>query len=313
MREYSKVSPKFWIGETGRTIKTKGMEAIIVASYLMTSPHSNMLGLFYQSEAAMAHETGLGLEGARKGLNSCIEAGFCLYDTRSEVVWVIEMAAYQIEGRLDEKDNRCKGIQKEYEALIENPFLSVFYDRYAECFHMTAKRIPKRKIEAPPKPLRSQEQEQEQEHEKEHEQEQNICDGASPPSPPQKAVAVAKQKPAKDPAPTNGIWEAYAGAYENRYGVEPVRNGKVNGQLTHLLTRLGADEAPLVAAWFVGHNDQWYVKNMHSVDYLLRDAEKLRTEWATGTAMTTTRARQADRTSSMLSIVDEIRRERGEA
>jgi hypothetical protein len=104
MRDYGKVSPKFWTGDTGKAIKKKGANAVIVAVYLMTSPHSNMLGLYYQPVLYMAHETGLGIEGASKGLAECIEAGFCVYDEASEMVWVIEMATYQIAAELKPDD-----------------------------------------------------------------------------------------------------------------------------------------------------------------------------------------------------------------
>lgn len=74
----------------------KGAEAQVVSFYLMTSPHANMLGLYYLPILYIAHETGLGLEGASKGLKSTIEAGFCSYDEDTEMVWVHEMAAYQV-------------------------------------------------------------------------------------------------------------------------------------------------------------------------------------------------------------------------
>jgi hypothetical protein len=137
-------------------------EGVIVAMYLMTSPSSNMLGLFSQPVLYMAHETGLGLEGASKGLQHCIEVGFCSFDEASEFVWVHEMAKYQIANEIKASDNRCKGIQKDYDALPDNPFLGPFFDRYAASFHL----INRRGGEAPSKPLRSQEQEQEQEQEK---------------------------------------------------------------------------------------------------------------------------------------------------
>lgn len=132
------------------------------------------------------------------------------------------------------------------------------------------------------------------------------CAGAAPPAAAAKSPALAKQKtekilPAKEskePAPTTRIWFHYAEAYERRYSVQPVRNAKVNGQLAQLIQRLGADEAPLVAAWFVAHNNRYYVQKMHAVDCLLADCEKLRTEWATNTRVTETQARQADKTQT---------------
>lgn len=140
MRDYGKVSPKFWTGETGQALARRGSEALVVALYLMTSPHSSMLGLYYQPVLYMAEETGLSPEGAWEGLRACIEEGFCEYDPGTKMVWVIEMASYQIGSALDEKDKRCKGIQKEYAALPNCPFLGGFFDRYAEDFHLTERR-----------------------------------------------------------------------------------------------------------------------------------------------------------------------------
>lgn len=39
MRDYGKVSPQFWIGKTGKEIREKGHEALIVSMYLLTNPH----------------------------------------------------------------------------------------------------------------------------------------------------------------------------------------------------------------------------------------------------------------------------------
>lgn len=172
MREYGKIAPKFWTGGTGKKIREGGSEGVIVAVYLMSSPHSNMLGLFYQPMLYMAHETGLGIEGASKGLRVCIEAGFCDFDEPSEMVWVYEMASYQIADELKAADRRCLGIQKDYDALPACPFLEGFFDRYCAAFNMTKKRSLEAPCQAPSKPLRSQEQEQEQEQEHEQEQEQ---------------------------------------------------------------------------------------------------------------------------------------------
>lgn len=161
MRDYAKVVPTIWTGATGRAIRKGGVEGMVVALYLMSSPASNMLGLYYQPVLYMAHETGLGLEGASKGLRQCIEAGFCRYDEETETVWVVEMAAFQVGTNLKATDNRCAGIQRDYDNLPENPYLSAFWDRYASDFHLKNRRGS----EAPSKPLRSQEQEQEQEQE----------------------------------------------------------------------------------------------------------------------------------------------------
>jgi len=172
VREYAKLAPTFWTGETGRELRRRGSEAVVMALYLVSSPHSNMLGLYYQPLMYAAHETGLGIEGASKGLQCCIEVGFCSYDEDTETVFVHEMAAWQIAESLSSADKRCKGIQKDYEALPANPFLEAFHERYAAAFNLSKCRSNpaqnQRPKQAPSKPHRSQEQEQEQEQDKGH-------------------------------------------------------------------------------------------------------------------------------------------------
>lgn len=97
---------------------------------------------------------------------------------------------------------------------------------------------------------------------------------------------------------TSETWAAYCQAYAARYGTEPTRNATVNAQMAQVVKRLGAEEAPHVAAWYVLHNNAYYVSRGHSVAALLSDCEKLRTEWATGNRITATKARQLDKTQA---------------
>lgn len=116
---------------------------------------------------------------------------------------------------------------------------------------------------------------------------------AARPAKPPKPKAAEQEKPK-----TADVWEAYSSAYAARYGVEPLRNAKVNALLSQFLNKLPVDEAPAVAAFYVGSNNQFYVAKGHSVAMLLADAEKLRTEWVTGRQTTATQARLADRAQS---------------
>ena len=97
-----------------------------------------------------------------------------------------------------------------------------------------------------------------------------------PPTPARKARGAAAKGV---PALSSATWAAYSSAYRARYLVDPVRNAAVNGQLAHLVARLGAQEAPLVAAYYLTRNDRWYADCGHSTDALLRHWQKLRTEW----------------------------------
>lgn len=102
----------------------------------------------------------------------------------------------------------------------------------------------------------------------------------------------------KTPAPTAFVWQAYAEAYERRYGALPVRNAKVNGLLAQFVQRIPHEEAPGVARHYLASNKGWYVSKGHCVDCMLKDAENLRTEWVTQRHTTDTQARQADQTAS---------------
>lgn len=155
MRDYGKVSAQFWVGKTGRALRGNP-EAQIVALYLMTSPHSNMIGVFHCPLAYIAHETGLPLEGASKGLQRLIEGQFCTYDDESETVWVHEMAKFQIGDALKAGDNQCKAIQKAVDNIAETRIRLEFASKYAEAFHLS---IPvdnpkplRRPLKAPSKP-----------------------------------------------------------------------------------------------------------------------------------------------------------------
>lgn len=109
---------------------------------------------------------------------------------------------------------------------------------------------------------------------------------------PEEKPAPSAPAVAKAPAPKktdDGLkesnreaWESYSFAYRQRYGVDPVKNAKVFRNVQDFVKRVGAEEAPQIAAFFVSHNDQFYVRTGHDFGVLLKNAEKVRMEWATG-------------------------------
>jgi hypothetical protein len=107
-----------------------------------------------------------------------------------------------------------------------------------------------------------------------------------------------RAKPEGQQTATAELWDAYAGAYIQRYGVQPVRNATVNGQLAAIVARLGRDEAPPVARFYLQHKGAFYVRTSHAVGLFLKDCEALRTQWATGQAVTNTQAQQTDKTQT---------------
>lgn len=120
-----------------------------------------------------------------------------------------------------------------------------------------------------------------------------------PPIPEEKRSArPLAERPAKPKGDSSEAWEAYAEAYERRYGTAPVRNATVNSQLANFVKRVGSAEAPDIARFYVGLSTAWYVTKGHPVGLLLNDAEKLRTEWATGRTINGTSARRQEATAA---------------
>lgn len=162
MRDHAIFSPQFWTGETGRALRTDP-DAQRVAAYLFTAPTSNMIGLYYLPILTIANDVGLSKEGASKALRRVCQLGFASYCFESEVVFVFEMARYQVGSQLSPKDKRVKGVERQLCTYRKCRFYNDFLSRYGDIYHLSCTPNPQSQQEAPSKPLRSQEQEQEQE------------------------------------------------------------------------------------------------------------------------------------------------------
>lgn len=119
-------------------------------------------------------------------------------------------------------------------------------------------------------------------------------------------------------AACRATWAAYSEAYERRYGAKPVRNASVNAKIKQFVLRIGHDESPAVAEFYVDRvSDSFVVRKVHDVGLLLSGAEGYRTQWAAGAAMTATRAAQADKSQANYDAAAEamalIRAKRGAA
>lgn len=153
---------------------------------------------------------------------------------------------------------------------------------------------------------------------KEREEEGKGVVAASTESATEKSLPVAIA-PAPEKADTElqacckATWGMYSAGYEHRYQAKPVRNTKVNALVKQFVQRIGFEESPLIAEWFVSHPGGYYVGRMHDFGCLLHDAEKLRTEWATGRLMTQGKARQSDRSGTTGAALAEVLAEMGEA
>jgi hypothetical protein len=118
------------------------------------------------------------------------------------------------------------------------------------------------------------------------------------------APASKKQKP--DPVEkelNRQIWQSYFDAYRLRYGVDPVRNGRINGQIGQLGKRLGKDAIEVVK-FYLRHSDGFYLKNCHSLGLCLKDAESLHSQWQRGIQVTNSKIKQYEKQNSIQETID---------
>ncbi|HEY1956719.1 MAG TPA: hypothetical protein VGH28_13960 [Polyangiaceae bacterium] len=158
----------------------------MLATYLMTSPHANMIGLYYLPLVTITHETGLSERTVRAALAvlASPEIDIAHYDADADLVWLPAMASYQIAPELKAGDKRRGGpIVAEASKVGAHRFTRAFWDRYGVAFGLGAYAYPTPEqgpshapSHAPPKGDEAQSgragEEQAQEQEQEQEQAQ---------------------------------------------------------------------------------------------------------------------------------------------
>lgn len=269
----------FWTSDTTSDLSDDGK---MLALYLMTSPHTNALGCFRLTDGYVTDDMRWTAERVRKGFAELFQRGFA---NRCETTGWVLIQKHLVWNR-PENPNQVKAIARLAQQIPANfefcDELKAALDQHVDTEDADAKKAladAKRKLSSATvsKPFRNQKQEQKQEQE-------------------QRQEVVAPGKP--DAAPTTPVWEAYAEAYQIRYRQLPVRNAKANAILKQLIGRLGSEEAPCVAAFYVDHPGAFYGTRGHPLDCLLADAEKLRMEWANGKTINAHTARQSERTAA---------------
>lgn len=120
----------------------------------------------------------------------------------------------------------------------------------------------------------------------------------------------SEDRKSPDPRPAvqtlgSKIFESYADAFQNRYGVEPTRNSKVNRHCQDIGTRLGED-AIEVAKFFLAHNEGFYLRAQHPVGSFLKDAESLHTQWKRGRSITSADVRSFEKTQNNQSVAERV-------
>lgn len=122
---------RFWTGTTGKALRDAGPVVQLVAVYLLSSPHSNFLGIYRLPLPYAAADLRIPEDDVLKAVLTIEATGFIKYDREAEVVWIVEGARWQVGGSLNGTDNRIKYAQGEFDNLPpQTPLRQEFFARY---------------------------------------------------------------------------------------------------------------------------------------------------------------------------------------
>jgi hypothetical protein len=162
MRAYSQVYTCFW---TDTLIQSLTDAAKLLALYLLTGPHTTMLGCFRLPVGYVAEDLKWEKEAALQGLVELENRGFMKRDALLDWVWIPQFLKWNP----IENPNQAKGIAKLVDQLppslvFLNPLKTRLLD-YSKHFEEGFRN----RLETLSQPFRNQEQEQEQKKEQEQE------------------------------------------------------------------------------------------------------------------------------------------------
>lgn len=133
MRDYTRISPAFWTGRTGRALR-RNPDAQRLALYLLSCPAATMIGVFYVASPTICHEVGLEPEILDALWLVLEQLDFAYFDPETEMVWVPNMAREQLDDTLKPGDRRISGVVRQLDSIRRHRFARAFWDRYAVAF-----------------------------------------------------------------------------------------------------------------------------------------------------------------------------------
>ena len=277
MRDYGKVFSSFW---TSQTIRAMDDDARTLAIYLLTCPHGTIAGVFRLPDGYVCDDLNWEKTRVIKAFDTLCK-GFVSRCETTKWVWINK----HFEWNKPENPLQLKGAKKIALTIPDECGWKLDYMRlYAGLLNIETKPFIN-PLQTLSKPVTVT---------------VTVTEAVTEAVTVTEAVSFSPQKSAEPPKENTELKKAcyetrasYATAFFERYGTEPVSNAKVNSIIKQFVQRIGFIESPAVAAHYVTSNNSYYVARGHSFDCLLADAEKLRTEWATGKTMTQTRAMPA--------------------
>jgi len=121
MSRYATIYTKIWQDETFKTLDS---DAQMLFIYLLTSPHSNLIGFYYLPMAYVAEDLGNPCETLSKPFRNLCEKGLIEYDSAAKVVLVRNYLKYNP----IQNPNQAKGAVAVLESVPRTRLLAAFLE-----------------------------------------------------------------------------------------------------------------------------------------------------------------------------------------
>ena len=137
MRSFSKLYSDFWVNYDNFEMLGTGIDGQLVALYLQSNAHHNMLGVYYLPLLYISSDLKLSVKKVQIALNKLCKINYCKYDEKTQHVWVCNLAFEQIGRNVGIKDNRIKALQAIWRSLPSKlEFLEEIYNKCHAAFHL---------------------------------------------------------------------------------------------------------------------------------------------------------------------------------
>ena len=126
MRDYGRVYSRFW---QSKSIRYLDQNSKLLALYLLTSPHANLIGCYYLPFEYALADTKYPSETLREGFQALEKSGFCEVDWDNEWIWVKNYVRWNPFENPNVKKSAAKVVRQVPKSLC---FFNDFIDTIAE-------------------------------------------------------------------------------------------------------------------------------------------------------------------------------------
>ena len=135
MTSFSRLYYNFWTSYNNSEVTGIGLEGQLLALYLQSNIHCNAFGAYYLPLSYISNDLRLPVEQIQASLDKLNKINYCKYDTKTQYIWVCNLAFEQIGRVIKPKDKRITSFRATWKSLpLTFEFLEEIYQKYHKAF-----------------------------------------------------------------------------------------------------------------------------------------------------------------------------------